>query len=166
MILRFPADESDRPQPLVTTFLITAWDSFATFEELPQFAFVRETWAGLAAPDIGVFIGLLIAGEATAGILVLFGGRWMRAGLVLFIGFHVGLLFFGWWLWLCAVPMLAALVLLLRAERHHRPAAKAVPTVMAGRAPSVPDRSRTPRPARRDPRLVPGLDLSRSCPRR
>ena len=76
--------------------------------------------ASLVAPNTGVFIGLLIAGEATADILVLCGGRWMRAGLVLLIGFHVGLLFFGWWLWRYAVPMLGALVLLLQAERHHR----------------------------------------------
>lgn len=55
--------------------------------------------ASLVAPNTGVFIGLLIAGEATADILVLCGGRWMRAGLVLLIGFHVGLLFFGWWLY-------------------------------------------------------------------
>ena len=45
----------------------------------------------------------------------------MRAGLVLLLAFHVGLLFFGWWLWLYAVPMLGALTLLLRAERQHQP---------------------------------------------
>ena len=101
-------------------YLVTDWDSFGTFGEISQFSFVRDTWASLVAPNTGVFIGLLIAGEATAGILVLCGGRWMRAGLVLLIGFHVGLLFFGWWLWLYAVPMLGALVLLLRAERHHQ----------------------------------------------
>ena len=107
-------------------YLITAWDSFAAFAEMSQFGFVRDTWAALVAPYTGVFIGLLIAGEATAGILVLCGGRWMRAGLVLLIGFHLGLLFFGWWLWLYAVPMLVALVLMLRAERRHeRPAATA-----------------------------------------
>ena len=86
---------------------------------MSQFAFVRDTWASLVAPNTGLFIGLLIAGEATAGILVLCGGRWMQAGLVLLLAFHVGLLFFGWWLWLYAVPMLGALALLLRAERRH-----------------------------------------------
>ena len=39
---------------------------------------------------------------------------------MLLLAFHVGLLFFGWWLWLYAVPMLGALTLLLRAERRHR----------------------------------------------
>ena len=113
-------------------YLVTDWDSFAEFGEMSQFAFVRETWASLVAPNTGVFIGLLIVGEATAGILVLCGGRWMRAGLELLIGFHIGLLFFGWWLWLYAVPMLAALVLLLRAERQHQPQVAAAPTSPLG----------------------------------
>jgi hypothetical protein len=101
-------------------YLVTDWNSFAGFGEMSQFAFVRDTWASLVAPNTGVFIGLLIAGEATAGILVLCGGRWMQAGLVLLLAFHVGLLFFGWWLWLYAVPMIGALTLLLRAERRHQ----------------------------------------------
>jgi len=101
-------------------YLVTDWDSFAEFGEMSQVAFVRDSWASLVAPNTGVFIGLLIAGEATAGILVLCGGRWMQAGLVLLLAFHVGLLFFGWWLWLYAVPMIGALTLLLRAERRHQ----------------------------------------------
>ncbi len=101
-------------------YLATDWDSFAEFGEMSQFTFVSDTWASLVAPNTGVFIGLLIAGEATAGILVLCGGRWVQAGLVMLLAFHVGLLFFGWWLWLYAVPMLGALTLLLRAERQHQ----------------------------------------------
>ncbi|GAA4406365.1 hypothetical protein GCM10023168_21090 [Fodinibacter luteus] len=101
-------------------YLATDWDSFAEFGQMSQFAFVRDTWATLVVPNTGVFIGALIVGEATAGILVLSGGRRMRAGLVMLLAFHVGLLFFGWWLWLYAVPMLVALTLLLRAERAHR----------------------------------------------
>ena len=101
-------------------YLVTDWDSFAAFGEMSQFAFVRDTWASLVVPNTGSFIGALIAGEATAGILVLSGGRRLEAGLVLLLGFHVGLLFFGWWLWLYAVPMLGALTLLLRAQRRHQ----------------------------------------------
>ncbi len=101
-------------------YLVTDWNSFAEFGAMSQFAFVRDTWASLVAPNTGVFIGLLIAGEATAGILVLCGGRWLQAGLVLLLAFHVGLLFFGWWLWLYAVPMIGALTLLLRAELRHQ----------------------------------------------
>jgi hypothetical protein len=37
------------------------------------------------------------------------------------MAFHLGLLFFGWWLWLYAVPILGALSLLLRAELRHEP---------------------------------------------
>ena len=101
-------------------YLVTDWNSFAEFGDMSQFVFVRDTWASLVAPNTGVCIGLLIAGEATAGVLVLCGGRWLQAGLVLLLAFHVGLLFFGWWLWLYAVPMLGALILLLRAERQHQ----------------------------------------------
>jgi hypothetical protein len=102
-------------------YLLTDWDSFAAFGEMSQIAFVRETWASLVTPNTGLFIGLLIVGQATMGILVFLGGRRMRAGLVLLMAFHVGLLFFGWWLWLYALPMLGALALLLRAERRNQP---------------------------------------------
>lgn len=101
-------------------YLVTDWDSFAAFGEMSQFAFVRETWASLVVPNTGFFIGLLILGEATAGILVLSGGRRLEVGLALLLAFHVGLLFFGWWLWLYAVPMLGALALLLRAQRRNQ----------------------------------------------
>jgi hypothetical protein len=101
-------------------YLVNDWDSFAAFGEMSQFAFVRDTWDSLVVPNTGFFIGLLILGEATAGLLVLSGGRRLEVGLVLLLAFHVGLLFFGWWLWLYAVPMLGALTLLLRAERRHQ----------------------------------------------
>ena len=102
-------------------YLVTDWDTFGAFGQMSQFAFVRDTWASLVATNTGLFIGLLIAGEATAGILVLSGGRRMQAGLVMLMAFHLGLLFFGWWLWLYAVPILGALSLLLRAELRHEP---------------------------------------------
>jgi hypothetical protein len=101
-------------------YLVTDWDSFAAFGEMSQVAFVRDTWASLVVPSTGVFIGLLILGEAVAGVLVLAGGRRMEAGLIGLLGFHAGLLVFGWWLWLYAVPMLGALALLLRALRRYR----------------------------------------------
>jgi TRAP-type uncharacterized transport system fused permease subunit len=115
-------------------YLVTDWDSFAAFGRMSQLAFVRDTWASLVVPSTGVFIGLLIAGEATAGILALSGGRRYEAGLVLLLAFHVGLLFFGWWLWLYAVPMLVALALLLRAERLHREPGPVSPSAAEPRA--------------------------------
>ena len=116
---------------------------FAEFGELSQFAFVRETWASLRAPNTGVFIGLLIAGEATAGILVLCGGRWMRAGLVLLLAFHVGLLFFG---------SVAVAVCRTDARRAHPAAARGAPT--------------PPRPCATTPRCSPGVDPHRRRPLR
>ncbi|WP_404388757.1 hypothetical protein [Humibacillus xanthopallidus] len=135
MVASLRADRSERARMVARTalgvlflvfgaivnaiYLVTDWESFGEFGELSQFAFVRDTWASLVAPNTGLFIGLLIAGEAAAGILVLSGGRWTQAGLVMLMAFHVGLLFFGWWLWIYAVPMLGALSLMLRAERRH-----------------------------------------------
>ena len=80
-------------------------------------------------PNQGFFITLLIIAEATAGVLILSGGRWTQVGLMALIGFHIGQLAFGGVLWIWAPLMLVALVLLLRAERH----ATTTPT----RAPSV-----------------------------
>jgi hypothetical protein len=98
-------------------FLATGTD-YGTFADAAHVAFVRDTWRFLVAPHQGPFIGLLVAFEATVGVLVLAGGRWTRVGLVGMIGMHLGLLLFGWVLTIWAAIMLVALVLLLRAERH------------------------------------------------
>lgn len=99
-------------------YLLTDSDYYADFGEQSQFAFVRETWAAVVVPQQAVWISLLIAFEATIGVLVLCGGRWTQGALVSLIAFHAGVLFFGWALWAWAVPMLIALALLLRAERY------------------------------------------------
>jgi hypothetical protein len=91
---------------------------YTAFADAAQVPFVRNTWHSLVAPHQAVFITLLIVFEAVAGALVLSGGRRTQLGLLALIGFHVGLLLFGWAFWLWAVPMLFALVLLLRAERR------------------------------------------------
>lgn len=88
------------------------------FADASPFAFVRDTWGSLVLPHPGVFIGLLIAFEATAGVLVLLGGKWTQAGLIGLIAFHVCQLAFGGVLWAWAGVMLVTLVLLLRVERH------------------------------------------------
>lgn len=92
------------------------------FADASPFAFVKNTWHSLVVPNQGLFITLLIAFEATAGVLVLCGGRWTQVGLIGLIGFHVGQLAFGGVLWPWAIVMLVALVLLLRAERRPAPA--------------------------------------------
>jgi hypothetical protein len=49
--------------------------------------------------------------------MVVVGGRSRRVALVLIAAFHVALLAFSWWYALWSVPMVVAMVLLLRAER-------------------------------------------------
>ena len=59
-------------------------------------------------------------------MLVLVGGRWTELGLVGTIVFHIALLSFGWGFYLWSVPMLVALTLLLRAQRHLMPPRRSV----------------------------------------
>jgi hypothetical protein len=121
-------------------------DYYADFADASRFPFVRDTWESLVLPNQGLFIPLLIAFEATAGVLVLAGGRWTQVGLMGLIGFHIGQLAFGGVLWPWAAVMLVALALLLRAERH--PPSK--PTTRRTHGPTDPrthpaDRAWTPR---------------------
>ena len=88
------------------------------FADPSPFSFVRDTWESLVLPHQWFFISLLIVAEATAGVLVLSGGRWTQIGLMALIGFHVGQLAFGGVLWVWAPLMLVTLLLLLRAERQ------------------------------------------------
>jgi uncharacterized membrane protein YphA (DoxX/SURF4 family) len=91
---------------------------YKDFAKPSPFKFVRDTWESLVLPHQGFFISLLIIAEATAGVLLLIGGRWTQAGLMAFIGFHVGQLPFGGLMWVWAPLMLVTFVLLLRAERR------------------------------------------------
>lgn len=91
---------------------------YEDFADASQFAFVRDTWQSLVVPNQGFFITLLILAEAVAGVLVAVGGRWMRWALVALIGFHVGQLVFGWFMWPWAVVMTGAFALLIRAQQR------------------------------------------------
>jgi len=99
-------------------YLSLGTDSYAGFADTSPFPFVRNTWTSLVVPHTELFITLLIVAEATAGALVLSGGRRTQIGLVALIGFHVGQLAFGGVLWVWAPLMIVAFVLLLRAERR------------------------------------------------
>lgn len=90
---------------------------YGDFADASMIPFVRDTWTSLVAPRQGLFIGLLIAFEAIVGLLVVTGGRRTQAALVAIMGFHVGLMAFGWFFWAWSLPMLVACALLLRAER-------------------------------------------------
>jgi hypothetical protein len=99
-------------------YLALGNDYYANFADASPFPFVRDTWHSLVLPNQELFIPMLIVFEATAGVLVLSGGRWTQVGLLGLIGFHIGQLAFGGVLWPWATVMLVALVLLLRGERH------------------------------------------------
>lgn len=99
-------------------YLTMGTDAYASFADASPFAFVRDTWESLVVPHQAFFITLLIVAEATAGVLVLAGGRMTQLGLASLMAFHVGQLAFGGVLWVWAPFMLVTLGLLLRAERR------------------------------------------------
>jgi hypothetical protein len=102
----------------VNAGMLVAGRSYSGFADGAALAFVHETWESLVVAHQAVFIGLLIAFEAVAGVLVLFPGRPRQAALLAVIAFTVALVSFGWGFLLWSVPVTAALVLLLRAERR------------------------------------------------
>lgn len=102
---------------------------YSGFADESQFAFVRETWAGVVAPDQVLFVSLLVAFELAVGVLVLLGDRRTELGLWAAMAFHVALLAFGWGFALWSLPMIGAFALLLRAQRRHG----AVPTTVERR---------------------------------
>ena len=80
---------------------------------------VRDLAAAAAgSPLTSVAVSLLIAVQATAGLLILFGGRWVETGLAAAVGVQVGLLALGWWAFLVSPLVITALVLLWRARRR------------------------------------------------
>src|SRR5512132_3494385 len=91
---------------------------YAGFADQAHFGWVTTAWRAVVAPNQLLFIGLLVAFEAVVGVLILSGGRRTQLGLVGAIAFHAALWLFGWGLTIYSVLMVAALVLLLRAERR------------------------------------------------
>jgi hypothetical protein len=100
----------------VNAFYLVTDVGYDSFADTSMLAFVTDTWRELVVPNQEIFIGLLVVFEAIAGVLVLIGGRAATVGMIAVLGFHVGLLFFGWGFWLWAVPMLIAVGALLRAH--------------------------------------------------
>jgi hypothetical protein len=90
-----------------------SYSGFAADSPIP---FVRSTWESLVVPNTTFFIGLLVVFEATVGVLVVRGGRGRTIGLGAIAAFTVTLLSFSWWYLLWAVPIVAAMVLLHRAD--------------------------------------------------
>ena len=94
---------------------------YAGFADQAHFGWVTTAWRAVVAPNQLLFIGLLVAFEAVVGVLILSRGRRTQLGLVGAIGFHAALCFFGWGVTIYSALMIAALVLLLRAERSSSP---------------------------------------------
>ena len=95
--------------------------TYTDFAEGSEIPFVRETWESLVVPHHHVFIGLLIAGEALAAVLVLVPGPVRRAALLALVAFNATLVVFGWAFAIWAVPLVVGLSLLHRAERLRTP---------------------------------------------
>ena len=111
----------------VNAYYLATGVDYSDFADHSTLSFVTDTWRSVVAPHQGAFIGLLIAFEAVVGVLVLLAGRPAVVGMIGILGFHVGLMFFGWAFWVWAIPMLVGVAFLLRAQlielRQARPAA-------------------------------------------
>jgi hypothetical protein len=90
------------------------------FADHALFGFVRTGWRDIVMAAPALYGLLLMAGEVTAGALLLTGGRAARFGWAAVIAFHVLLMVFGWWIWVWCVPALALLTWL--AANDLRPA--------------------------------------------
>lgn len=108
---------------------------YAAFADTAHFAWVTDAWRAVVAPDQILWIGLLVAFEATVGALILSGGRRTQLGYVGVIAFYLALWLFGWAYTLWIFVMLPPMVLLLRAER--RAAAAPVPVAHVEEKPAV-----------------------------
>jgi hypothetical protein len=93
-------------------------DDYAGFADQAHFDWVTAAWRAVVAPNVFLFISLLVVFEAVVGVLILSGGRKTRVGLLGAIGFHVALWLFGWGVTIYVLIMLPALILLFRAERR------------------------------------------------
>ena len=122
------------PRPLRAHFL-------ANGSPIP---FVRDTWESLVVPHHHLFVGLLIAGEALAGLLVLVPGRVRETVLLALVAFNATLTVFGWGFVGWAAPLVASLLLLLRAERLRNRRRR--PSAGASSGPHRSPRSRVPSP--------------------
>lgn len=105
---------------LFNTLTFATGGDYSAFADESYLPFVEDTWRSVVAPYQHVFIPLLIGFELLVGVLVLAGGRRTQLALVAAIGFHIGLMFFGWQYYPFSIAMITAFALLLCAERKHR----------------------------------------------
>ena len=96
--------------------LLVSREDYVAFADQAHFDWVTAAWRQVVAPNIFLFISLLVILEAAVGVLILSGGRRTQLGLIGAIAFHLALWLFGWFVTIYCLIMLPALVLLLRAE--------------------------------------------------
>lgn len=88
------------------------------FADHALFPFVRTGWQDIVMAAPSVYGLVLMAGEITAGTLLLVGGRAARIGWAAVIVFHVLLMLFGWWVWAWSLPALVLLGWLAARDLH------------------------------------------------
>ena len=104
---------------LFNTLTLATGGDYSGFADASYLSFVTDAWHSIVAPNQHIFISLLIAFELAVGLLVLGGGRATRVALVAAIGFHIGLMFFGWQYYPFSIAMIFAFSLLVHAERNN-----------------------------------------------
>lgn len=125
--------------------------SYTGFADGSPVAFVTDRWQSLVVPHHHLFIGLLIAGEALFGVLVLVPGRARDLALAALVAFNLTLIVFGWGFAIWGVPVATGLLLLRRADRARRtsPAVRSLrrqPSAGASAGRHRSPRSRVPSP--------------------
>jgi hypothetical protein len=122
--------------------LLVSREDYVAFADQAHFDWVTAAWRQVVAPNIFLFISLLVIFEAAVGVLILSGGRSTQLGLIGAIGFHVALWLFGWGVPTYALIMVPALILLLRAERRAAVSAVSATAVAPATAAAVEVASR------------------------
>src|SRR4029453_3525595 len=108
---------------LFNTWTFATGGDYSNFADGTYLPFVTDTWRAVVAPNQGFFISLPIALEGAGGVPARVGGGWAQLALMAGIGFHIGLMFFGWMYYPFSIAMIVAFALLLRAERRNAVAA-------------------------------------------
>ena len=113
--------------------LVGTGTDFTAFAAASYSAAVRDTLGVPGSPQVSIFVALLIAYQAAAGLLILFGGRWVEVGLAATIALQAGLLAFGWWYFLVSPFVILGLALLWRAWRRQQSRPLYVPDILEAR---------------------------------
>ena len=115
--------------------LVASGFDFAGLAGASYSAAVRDGLGATGSAQVSLFVALLIAFQASAGLVILSGGRWVEVGLAGAIALQVGLLAFGWWYFLTSPIMITALALLWRAHRHQQDRPLYVPDILQAQQP-------------------------------